>query len=195
MAKKTTKTNEIDYSDTRNSIELYLAKAIGENVTLPDTDNERILVYLRKLIEVIEQGGGTEVIANPTLIGTEADLTGLEVNGVKYKAVVAKLYKHNISMRSTTESGDLAELYFSLYSTKSTSYDFDELLSIFINDGATYGNYIYTSVTGYARSSGSSKNVHVLKYSIALDKLTTTYGDVSIEKSRTTIVDAVTQIL
>ena len=30
-------------------------------------------------------GGGTEVVANPTLAGTETDLTGLEVAGTKYK--------------------------------------------------------------------------------------------------------------
>lgn len=30
-------------------------------------------------------GGGTEVVANPVLSGTESDLTGLEVAGTKYK--------------------------------------------------------------------------------------------------------------
>ena len=30
-------------------------------------------------------GGGTEVVANPVLAGTETDLTGLEVAGTKYK--------------------------------------------------------------------------------------------------------------
>lgn len=32
-----------------------------------------------------EESGGTEVIANPTLVGTEADLTGLQVGNTKYK--------------------------------------------------------------------------------------------------------------
>ena len=32
-----------------------------------------------------EIGGGTTVIANPTLAGTEADLTGLQVGETKYK--------------------------------------------------------------------------------------------------------------
>ena len=30
-------------------------------------------------------GGGTEVVANPTLAGTEADLTGIQVGETKYK--------------------------------------------------------------------------------------------------------------
>ena len=37
---------------------------------------------------IVEEGGGTggsSVIANPTLVGTEALLTGLEVDGTKYK--------------------------------------------------------------------------------------------------------------
>ena len=86
--KKTVKTVEedtFDYDKPRNLIERYLAKAVGESITLPDTDNERILVYLRKLIEVIEDSGGTDVVANPTLAGTEDVLTGLQVGETKYK--------------------------------------------------------------------------------------------------------------
>lgn len=33
----------------------------------------------------VELGGGTTVVANPTLSGSEAELTGLEVAGTKYK--------------------------------------------------------------------------------------------------------------
>lgn len=32
-----------------------------------------------------EIGGGTNVVANPTLVGTETSLTGLQVGGTKYK--------------------------------------------------------------------------------------------------------------
>ena len=92
MAKKKTNstrdTPSFDYGKPQNPIELRLAKAVGEAVTLPNYDPDRVCVYLRKLIEVIEQGGGgsgTEVIANPTLAGTEGDLTGLQVGGTKYK--------------------------------------------------------------------------------------------------------------
>lgn len=35
-------------------------------------------------------GGGTTVVANPTLVGTEADLTGLQVGSTKYKVSTAK---------------------------------------------------------------------------------------------------------
>ena len=33
----------------------------------------------------IPQGGGTTVVANPTLAGTETELTGLTINGTNYK--------------------------------------------------------------------------------------------------------------
>lgn len=37
------------------------------------------------MIDRMNAQGGTEVIANPELVGDEADLTGLEVAGTKYK--------------------------------------------------------------------------------------------------------------
>ena len=45
-------------------------------------------------------GGGTEVVANPVLSGSESDLTGLEVAGTKYKVPTgggfhAYLYEYN----------------------------------------------------------------------------------------------------
>lgn len=60
-------------------------------------------------------GGGTEVVANPTLAGTETDLTGLEVAGTKYKVPtggsggIQHLYKHtfkyyNLSVLSYRET-------------------------------------------------------------------------------------------
>ena len=34
---------------------------------------------------VPQGGGGTTVVANPTLAGTETELTGLSINGTKYR--------------------------------------------------------------------------------------------------------------
>ena len=39
-------------------------------------------------------GGGTNVVANPTLAGTEADLTGLQVGDTKYKVGGGVLVVH-----------------------------------------------------------------------------------------------------
>lgn len=66
--------------------EVFLnAAATGDASNLPDPKT-REGMYL----EAIAQGGGgggggTTVVANPTLAGTEADLTGLQVGDTKYK--------------------------------------------------------------------------------------------------------------
>ena len=71
----------------------FLAKIAGET---PIDDNPRNSTefWLNEIAENLP-GGGTTVIANPTLAGTEDALTGLQVGDTKYK-VGEKLYKHNI---------------------------------------------------------------------------------------------------
>lgn len=59
----------------------FLAKIAGET-PVDDTIQNSTEFWLN---EIAEQGGGTEVVANPTLAGTEDPLTGLEVDGTKYK--------------------------------------------------------------------------------------------------------------
>lgn len=50
-----------------------------------------------------EASVGTEVVANPTLSGSESDLTGLEINGTKYKVPSGeigggvKVYQHTVN--------------------------------------------------------------------------------------------------
>lgn len=55
--------------------------------------------------DTVEVGGGTEVVANPTLAGTEATLTGLQVGDTKYAVPGGHLYKHNISMQCSFTIG------------------------------------------------------------------------------------------
>lgn len=144
--KKTVKTVEedtFDYDKPRNLIERYLAKAVGESITLPDTDNERILVYLRKLIEVIEDsGGGTEVVANPTLAGTEDALTGLQVGDTKYKVPsVPHLYRHDIIVRRTT-TGINVRASFTILSENNTPFTYDTLVEYLDANGYTSTSYL-----------------------------------------------------
>lgn len=61
-------------------------------------------------------GGGTEVVANPVLAGTESDLTGLEVAGTKYKVPTGgsgggtQLYMHSIEGYDSDERSILVNL-------------------------------------------------------------------------------------
>lgn len=65
--------------------EEYLnAIATGDASNLPEPES-RMDAYLDYIAKNGGGGGGTEVVANPTLAGTEADLTGLQVGDTKYK--------------------------------------------------------------------------------------------------------------
>ena len=73
----------------------FLAKIAGET---PIDDNPRNSTefWLNEIAENLP-GGGTTVVANPTLAGTEDPLTGLQVGDTKY-SVGEKLYQHIITM-------------------------------------------------------------------------------------------------
>ena len=78
---------------------------------------------------------GTNVAANPTLAGTEANLTGLQVGDTKYKVPEGGLYRHYIIIDHPAEEPDYKGWYGSFYmilysSTKSTSYTLQELYNI-----------------------------------------------------------------
>lgn len=51
----------------------------------PQSRIEDLLLELKNAIEQGGGGGGTTVVANPTLVGTEDNLTGLQVGSTKYK--------------------------------------------------------------------------------------------------------------
>lgn len=64
-------------------------------------------VYNSTDISSIEGGGGTAVVANPTLTGGEAVLNGLEIDNTKYK--IKKMYKHKIILQCPNVNYDEEE--------------------------------------------------------------------------------------
>lgn len=60
----------------------FLAKIAGET-PVDDEPRDSTEFWLNEIAE--QGGGGTEVVANPTLAGTEDDLEGIEIDGTKYK--------------------------------------------------------------------------------------------------------------
>ena len=64
--------------------EQYLAAIAGQGVAVPDHPITREEAYLEAIYEN-GGGSGTLVVANPTLVGTEDNLTGLQVGNTKYK--------------------------------------------------------------------------------------------------------------
>lgn len=98
-----------------------LEKIFLSNVSsTTNVKNKDILIYIHngvptKIYKITEASGaemmleligtysqGVNVVANPTLEGTEAELTGLQVGDTKYKAGGGKkLYQYEISYRNT----------------------------------------------------------------------------------------------
>ena len=101
-------------------------------------------------------GGGSSVIANPTLSGDEATLDGLEVDGTKYKVGGSgggKLYLHKLKLKkvdlyhpSGSKIGENLYLLYSIVTSSNEPITFDTFMNItHFND---YGWYYGTNVTG-----------------------------------------------
>lgn len=81
-------------------------------------------------------GGGTEVIANPTLAGTEADLTGLQIGDTKYAIPSGggggSIYAHYINLFFDYRQ----RLYFSILSDSATPLStVADIASVLYNHG------------------------------------------------------------
>ena len=103
-----------------------------------------------------KNGGGSSVVANPTLSGDEATLDGLEVDGTKYKVGGSgggKLYLHKLKLKkvdlyhpSGSKIGENLYLLYSIVTSSNEPITFDTFMNItHFND---YGWYYGTNVTG-----------------------------------------------
>lgn len=96
-----------------------------------------------KIDELIAGAEGTEVIANPTLAGTESALTGLQVGDTKYKIESGggKLYAHRVWLRinNKTSSSKLTGNGFVSYIDRNPNgiTTLSELLDALWNAGIT----------------------------------------------------------
>ena len=83
-------------------------------------------------------GGGSTVVANPTLSGNEATLNGLEVDGTKYKVgggSGGKLYMHILKIGNINrENPCYLTIYTSSETPFTTSTIFNYLISLYGND-------------------------------------------------------------
>lgn len=131
---------------------------MSENFREPQSANEAILqnilgaqnelrepqsvveFYLQK---ILEQGGGSSVIANPTLEGTEAALSGLEVDGTKYKVESgggssAPLYEHVVQLKNAGAAD--SNIYCTVVSQRAEPYDLPSFCEYLQSIGITASN-------------------------------------------------------
>lgn len=139
---------------------------LGEKVTGKEIDvkGEEKMLYGEDITEVIDAitenysagGGGTTVVANPELAGTEDTLTGLQVGDTKYKietgggnsALVLTTFDFTASDMEITNQDDIDKL--------------DELEFMFVNGMAN----LPTSIMFDFRDDSNYRNVIVHGYYI-----------------------------
>ena len=135
MARKVFQMRDKHLSTTNlypKQIEQSLPKDVVPVATEPETytptGEEPEAEYITINNVTYKVGGGTLVIANPTLAGTEADLTGIQIGDVKYKVSSgSKKYIHHIRL---TKSGD-DNFNFDVISNDITAFTFSTLLQHF----------------------------------------------------------------
>ncbi len=78
-----------NYNSTYTGAEVDAAAKLAKDLTHTATEIDTAVTKANAITSTASEidtavGNATKVVANPTLAGTEADLTGLEVNGTKY---------------------------------------------------------------------------------------------------------------
>lgn len=133
------------------------------------------------------------VSANPTLAGTEADLTGLEIDGVKYAVPQGgssgggsevHLYKHSIKFEDDT--------FIELYTLSSTPITISDLKSKYAGryqsnrDANPFSNTV--SLSEYVNISSSKISVKYVMFDMANQTITNSFGTL------TSLTDTVTEV-
>ena len=145
-------------------IEETATQSVDEETQEPITLYE----YSYRLLDEAS-GGGSTVIANPTLNGDEATLDGIEVDGTKYKVGGSggsggKLYLHKLIITkndligiTNNIIGTNLNLLYSIVTSSNEPITFDTFMNIthFDNFGLYYG----TNVTGGITISGTVRAI------------------------------------
>lgn len=100
-----------------------------------------IISFAKASAAVVKAEDATKVVANPTLAGTEAALTGLEVGDTKYK-VGSQLYRHTLDIQISHDGH--YSLYMFFYSTDPTPITLNSLKA-YLQDNDytdTYNPYV-----------------------------------------------------
>lgn len=134
-----------DMNMIHKHVDNFLAKIAGET-PIDENVRDSTEYWLKRIAEA--GGGGTTVIANPELAGTENQLTGLQVGETKYK-VGSNLYEHHIRVQKSSTD----RFFFTLVSTSPTELTTEASV---VAELVTRG---YISATGLATNSSVKRIV------------------------------------
>lgn len=134
--------------------------------------------------------GGSTIVVNPELEGNEPQLTGLEVDGEKYKT--PHLYWHSIQL-GVSEVG----CFFIILSTSASAFTINDMKAILNTDAKLLivaGQVIYSSkgyVPAYLEKDPTNENSYHVRFysenSLSLELKIKNYAD-------TTLTDTINQI-
>ena len=132
---------------------------------------------------------GTNVVANPTLTGTEQELTSLQVGNVKYKSGGGKLYLHKISVSITSIEG---AIYIDIINTSNTALTEDEYFRTYLSITPTVASFSgsggsgaviirYIDTIGMYRVEGAVAGDIATGYYLANSGTISSFNDIVIE--------------
>ena len=91
-----------------------------------------------------------EIIANPTLDGTESELTGLQIEDTKYKVPSGgdiHLYRHNIYCKVTFDSSNYFYIGFICYNNDSTKItNFSDIVALIYDKEYSYSKKVSSTI-------------------------------------------------
>lgn len=96
--------------------------------------------------------GDTEVLANPTLDGSETALSGLQIDGVKYAMGGGKIYQHLITLYyNASGSGFVRDIRIVIFNNSNEKFTYDSLLTWLEDKGHWLSDSKEYPATGYAK--------------------------------------------
>lgn len=116
----------------------------------------------------IQPSGGSSVVANPTLSGDEGDLTGLEVNGVKYAipsgGEVATIYEHYININLGGYIGLTGQLKLTIINNSNSDITWNSLGTFLRNN--IFSGFYKLGVTGSIKITEGDNTINGICHAI-----------------------------
>lgn len=118
--------------------------------------------------------GDTEVVANPTLDGSETALSGLQIDGVKYVMGGGSLYEHNLLIQYGIINNYRVMVYMTLITNSEIALTANDLATILYDNG----DIIEHSVSGfYEKLDGTGTRTAIIHMSASSGRLSFTMID------------------
>lgn len=135
----------------QQSLPSDIQPVVPEPESYTPTGEEPVAQYITIGDTVYKFEGGTDVVANPILAGTEADLTGLQIGDTKYKIPTGST-THKYLVHVEIYRVGYGSIYFTVLKDDITNFTMETLIQKFIALGITSTGYI--GATGYWYNNG-----------------------------------------